>query len=441
MRIPYIVGRWVSAQNHYGRQRLFAYLLNAPDTATWVVGARRMGKTSLLRQLEVLTNHPGSELVPLFWDMQGCESSGDLSAELYLALEDVGDRFTALGVNIHALEGLDALMILRRLTRTLGSSGRRLLLLIDEAEALISIARNEPAWLARLRRTLQDPLQKTMIVSTKLLIQLNDLTADWPTSPFLFGFNLVNLWSLDQDAAVALIEQHQTARQVHVDTAVREEILLHTNRHPYLLQFLCQRLYCEDKAGQGYLRLPVDEDLDPDHLLAGFFLIDFQHLTRLERRILLTIGRRTLTTEQEILTDLADENPQRIRTFLWGLEKLGHVRQLYGQLTIGSEYQRRWMQEQWERLIQISETLIAEESTEQLLQIGHTLEPTTHRIEIERIEREYDALRRMLNASSNGQHAELMRELERLNRLLTAARIDYAQATTRQNYLHYLPTH
>jgi hypothetical protein len=170
MRIPYIVGRWVSAQNHYGRQRLFAYLLNTPDTATWVVGARRMGKTSLLRQLEVLTNHPGSELVPLFWDIQGCESSGDLSAELYLALEDVGDRFTALGVNIHALEGLDALMILRRLTRTLDSSGRRLFLLIDEAEALISIARNEPAWLARLRRTLQDPLQKTMIVSTKLLI-------------------------------------------------------------------------------------------------------------------------------------------------------------------------------------------------------------------------------------------------------------------------------
>jgi hypothetical protein len=122
----------------------------------------------------------------------------------------------------------------------------------------------------------------------------------------------------------------------------------------------------------------VDDDLDPDQLLAGFFLIDFQHLTRLERRILLAIARRTLTTEQEVMTDLADENPQRIRTFLWGLEKLGHVRQLYGQLTIGSEYQRRWMQDQWERLLQMTETLVTEESIEQLLQVGHALEPVNH---------------------------------------------------------------
>lgn len=431
MRVPYIVGRWVSAQHHYGRQRLLAYLLGTPDTAIWVVGARRMGKTSLLRQLEVLTNHPDSELVPLFWDLQGCETSGDLSAELFLALEDVSERFARLGVDVRSLEGLDALMILRRLTRILGGSGRRLLLLIDEAEALINVARIEAAWLARLRRALQDPLQKTIIASTKLLVQLNELTTDWPTSPFLFGFNLVNLWSLDQDAAVALIEQWQAERQVHVDAAVREEILVHTNRHPYLLQFLCQRLYCEDESGQGYLRPPVDADLDPDHLLTGFFQIDFQHLTRLERRILLAIARRTLTTEAEVLADLADESPQRIRTFLWGLEKLGHVRQLYGQLTVGSEFQRRWMQEEWDRLVQMTETLVAEESIEQLLQIGRTLEPASFRTEIARIEQEYDNVRRRLNSSVNGQRADLLSELDRLNRLLLTVRSDYEQSLRR----------
>ena len=46
--------------------------------------------------------------------------------------------------------------------------------------------------------------------------------------------------------------------------------------------------------GVGCLRIPTDEDLNPDNLLAGFFLIDFQHLTRLERRLLLTIGRESL---------------------------------------------------------------------------------------------------------------------------------------------------
>lgn len=432
MRVPYIVGRSVSAHHHYGRQRLFAYLRDTPDTAIWVVGARRMGKTSFLRQLELLTSHPNSELVPLFWDLQGCETSGDLSAELFLALEDVWDRFSAFGVDIRSLEGLDALMILRRLTRILDGNGRRLLLLIDEAEALIKVARTEAAWLARLRRALQDPLQKTIIASTKLLVQLNELTADWPTSPFLFGFSLVNLWSLDQESAIALIEQRQAERQVRVDATVREEILLHTNRHPYLLQFLCQRLYCEDETGQGYLRPPTDADLDPDHLLAGFFLIDFQHLTQLERRILLAIARRTLTTEQEVLADLADESPQRIRTFLWGLEKLGHVRQLYGQLTVGSEFQRRWMQEEWERLEGMTGTLVAEDSIEQVLQIGRALEPAGFRTEIARIEQEYDNLRRQLNSSTNGQRIGLLSELDRLNRLLLTVRTDYEQALARQ---------
>ena len=52
MRVPFIAGRWVRDRNHYGRQRLFTYLLNSDDTAIWVVGSRRIGKTSLLRQLE-----------------------------------------------------------------------------------------------------------------------------------------------------------------------------------------------------------------------------------------------------------------------------------------------------------------------------------------------------------------------------------------------------
>ena len=184
--------------------------------------------------------------------------------------------------------------------------------------------------------------------------------------------------------------------------------------------------------GRTGLRPPGDEDLEPDHLLAGFFLIDFQHLTRLERRILLAIGQCMMTTEQELLADLTNENPQRIRTFLWGLEKLGHVRQLYGQLTIGNEYLRRWMQAQREHLERMNDTPLAEESIEQLLQTGHTREPANFRTEIERIEREHDHLQTQLAASSNGQRAQLAGEMERLNRLLASARSDYTRAAARQ---------
>ncbi len=45
MRIPYVVGRWVRGHNHYGQQRVIDYLRQRP-AATWLVGTRRMGKTS-----------------------------------------------------------------------------------------------------------------------------------------------------------------------------------------------------------------------------------------------------------------------------------------------------------------------------------------------------------------------------------------------------------
>ena len=431
MRIPYIVGRWVNGTRHYGRQRLFDYLLDTPDTATWIVGARRMGKTSLLRQLEMLTAPADSELVPLFWDMQGCESSQALSDELFLALEDASSRFSALGIAVTEWEGLDALLILRRLARILHSRGQRLLLLIDEAEVLIQIARNEAAWLARLRRSLQDPALKTMVASTKLLIQLNAVTADWPTSPFLFGFNMVNLWSLDPDSAVALVEQRQAPRHVHASAAILEEILLHTHRHPYLIQFLCQRLYSEDSHGQGFLRAPADEDLDPDQLLAGFFLIDFQQMTRLERRLLLAVGQHTLTTEAELLADLADADPQRIRTYLWGMEKLGHLRRIYDQLAIGNEYLRRWLLANRSRLEQMDEALVDEESFAQILQIGYTREPASYQVELERLEQQQRQLQETLALCQPDQRAAVASELNRLGQQLDQVRRDVERTRQR----------
>lgn len=427
MRVPYIVGRWVRDRNHYGRQRLFTYLLNTSDSAVWVVGARRIGKTSLLRQLEFLTDRPESNLVPLFWDMQGCNNSGDLSFELFMAVEDEAERFERLGVRVAELEGQDALMILRRLNRTLEAQGKTLLLLIDEAEVLINIARQEPGWLARLRRALQDGHQRTILTSTKLLAQLNEITAGWETSPFLFGFSMVNLWSLDEEAAAALVEQRQSEQPVQVNPLVVEDILTQTNRHPYLLQYLCQRLCVEGPHGEVTLRPIADEDLEPDHLLAGFFLIDYQHLTRLERRIVLTVAEHTVICESELFDALPDETPDRIRTFLWGLEKLGHVRLLYGQWAIGNEYLRRWLNHEWPSLVRMEQMpFLDEQSFEALLAEGKAQEGAAYQNEVAHLERDYAELlaAQHRNGASGDLAGELAGELDRIQRFLAAARRD-----------------
>lgn len=420
MRVPYIVGRWVRGRDHYGRQRPIAHIIQVPDPAIWVVGTRRVGKTSLLRQLEQETDKQESPLVPLFWDLQGCESFDDLSYELVMALEDAADRFEPLGVDLDALENKDAIAILRRLNRLMLEYGKQLLLLIDEAEVLIKIGQNEPKWIARLRKAFQSGQQRTVITSTKLLSQLNNVGPDYSTSPFLFGFSLVNLWSLDIHASTALARQEQSQNPLRIEESLLENILTDTNRHPYLLQYLCHRLYTADETDDTRaLRNIERHDLVADHLLAGFFQVDFQHLTTVERRILLTISQMTIASDEQVIGELSDLSPERIRMFLYGMEKLGYVRKPFGQWAVGNEFLRLWLQENHAVLSPNLESPLDDGNIETFLKIGRANELKYLNLEMARLEGTLAALKEQRSQLDTKQPDELARQILRVSTELT----------------------
>ena len=52
MRNPFIAGSWVKGENFFGRQSLLREILEGDRDTLWVVGARRRGKTSLMKELE-----------------------------------------------------------------------------------------------------------------------------------------------------------------------------------------------------------------------------------------------------------------------------------------------------------------------------------------------------------------------------------------------------
>ena len=58
---PYVVGQWVRGERFYGRSSLIDEILDGPRNSLWVLGTRRIGKTSLLKQLEYLTSSDGRE--------------------------------------------------------------------------------------------------------------------------------------------------------------------------------------------------------------------------------------------------------------------------------------------------------------------------------------------------------------------------------------------
>jgi hypothetical protein len=381
MRNPYITGRWVSGPEFYGRQALTEAILRGPDDHLWVMGLRRTGKTSLLRQIELLSKEDSSYL-PLFWDLQGCQAPDDLGLALYEGIEEAAGGFTALGENISDWESLDLFALLKTLAQLAREDERRLLLLVDEAECLNHLARTHPHALQRLRRTLQrGPHIRTVLVSSKRLSALHELCRDWETSPFLHGFALRYLSHLMPEAATGLIRQHQAARSVQAAPGLVAQIRQLTGDHAYLLQLLSSRLFSD-----GSLRSIADEDLAfVEAQMTGFLLNDFAALSAPERAIL-----RAVSSGQPLPADTDT-------AYLHGLVGLGILRHEGDGYAIGNAFFARWLREQadWETRAEVSAegtlTVYTQSELEPVLEAVRE-----NRLALAEMEQMLDAIRRAL---------------------------------------------
>jgi hypothetical protein len=366
MRSPYIVGRWVRGSEHYGRQSLIDYLLTNQDTAFWVVGTRRMGKTSLLRQIEWSVRRSPASLVPVFWDLQGCVTIPDLAAELILSLDDASVDLESMGVPLEDLRSLtDPIPILRLLNRSLNQAQKQLLLLVDEAEVLTRFAISDAVWLERLRKVAQEGHQRTIIASTKLLSMLVSQSAGWVTTPFLLGFQLVNLWPLSQDGAQKMVRQSQASIPVTVDDLLAEQIVEVTNSHPYLIQLLCQRLFVDEGDDSGHLRPIQEEDLAVDAILGALFANDFQHLTSTEQIILLAAAQAGSLPDEGLAKRFPTFQSAELVKAFSTLHELGHLRRQPTGWTVGNEFLRRWIDDHFSELLAGTESPSANRNSAQ----------------------------------------------------------------------------
>ena len=135
MRNPFIAGSWVRADNFFGRGALLREILDGERDSLWVVGARRLGKTSLLKQLEYQVQQSAqTPFVPLYWDLQGSGDVRGLADGLLGSVEDSEAFRRATDIAVEDLEGLAAADMLTTLVRRTVKSGWRLLLLVHEAE-------------------------------------------------------------------------------------------------------------------------------------------------------------------------------------------------------------------------------------------------------------------------------------------------------------------
>ncbi len=203
---PFVVGQWVRKERFYGRASQIREVFEGYRNWLWLLGTRRIGKTSLLRQIEYLAwSAENRQYFPVYWDFQGCENATELHEGFGEALLDAEDRLDEIGLAPDEFEGRDLFASLSRLRRTMRNKGLKLLLLCDEVEELIKIDEHDPALLSRLRRAMQSQDDcRSVLASTIRLWALAKQRPD--TSPFLHGFSPpLYIRGLDDDEARALI--------------------------------------------------------------------------------------------------------------------------------------------------------------------------------------------------------------------------------------------
>jgi hypothetical protein len=339
--IPFVVGQWVRGDRFYGRSAQIAEILDGPRNCIWLLGTRRIGKTSLLKQIEFIAETSRNRnYMPIFWDFQGADTPEELHLNFADALLDADERLERVGISLKDVEADDLFVSLERLRRLLRSRKMKLLLLCDEVEELIELHRKDASLLRKLRHTMQSREDiRTVLASTIRLWALADHKED--TSPFLHGFAPpLYIERFSDEEARSLIEQS------HLDPGQRPQfadgvvgtIQGSCDNHPYLVQLVCKRYF-----ETGGLEEAI-EQVATDRMVSYFFSVDFEMLSEADGNIIRIIARQSEATSDSIREECS-LGPDVLEGGLRRLEDLGFI---HGgkerRFELANYFFRRWLQ-------------------------------------------------------------------------------------------------
>lgn len=344
--VPFVVGQWVRGERFYGRAAQIEEILEGHRNSIWLLGTRRIGKTSLLKQVEYIAGTSSNRsYFPIYWDFQGAEAPEELHLNFADALLDADERLGQIGIGLEEVQADDLFVSLSRLRRRLRAQNLGLLLLCDEVEELIKLHREDPSLLRKLRHAMQahDDIRSVM-ASTIRLWALADQKED--TSPFLHGFTPpLYIERFTDDEARSLIEQSQLGpeHRPRIPDAAAEAIREHCDNHPYLVQLVCKR-YLET----GRLEDAI-EHVATDRMVSYFFSVDFEMLSDAERGIIRIIARECVAARDSLREELW-LGSDALDGSLLRLQSLGFIRgDADRRFLLANYFFRRWLLQEHDR--------------------------------------------------------------------------------------------
>jgi tetratricopeptide (TPR) repeat protein len=260
---PYVAGAPLREEmGFFGRQDVLGWvaqeLRNPATNALVLYGQRRIGKTTLLLQLQ--RTLPTAAFLPVYFDLQdqATRPLGRVLADLAdTAAERAGLKPPDSGAFDHEGHFFEH-SFLPRFSRALGEHCRPVFLLdeFDVLDRVAEVALPETAASKTLFRFLRSVMRENLRVAFVFVVgrRAEDLDLNFSST---FKASLVKeIWALDRESAEALVRQSEvngTLRFTH--EAVTRTLGL-TSCHPYLTQLVCQRVW-----ERAYARNPIEVPL------------------------------------------------------------------------------------------------------------------------------------------------------------------------------------
>ncbi len=266
---PFIVGDWIKEDKDFiGRTHLIDYFLSLQRPHNWLIGSRRMGKTSLLRFLQRRFRERPDTLC-LFWDVSGTGDLSDLRDSFVDGLESAADDFSRRNIHFNADELADKPLtaLLRWLIRLTLKEEFRLILLIDESEALFNLFAQDLNFQIKLTKLLANAPQCHIIMASNHGLQSYDpLNHDHLLSPFLQNIGPPKyLTAWNEEEANTLTVRCTNKRD-------EQTTMFHwTGGLPFLVQMLC---FYYNETGS---LTAAEERIRQEHMLDLFFRYDMDH--------------------------------------------------------------------------------------------------------------------------------------------------------------------
>jgi tetratricopeptide (TPR) repeat protein len=276
---PYVAGApRRGGRGFFGRQETLEWIiqgLHDPDSNSLVLfGQRRIGKTSLLLQLQHTL--PDAAFLPIYFDLQ--DQATRPLREVLVDLASVVAE--CAGTPLPEPDAFDdrglffGRTFLPQVCEALGKD-RRLVFLLDEFDVLHETDEAElpaTAALHSFRRLMRRVMSQNPHPAFVFAIgrRIDELGLDYTA---VFRAPLVReIWVLDSRSAEAMVRQAEANNTLRFTSQAVGRILSLTNNHPYLTQLLCQvlweRAYARKRTTPPRIGLPEVEAAVPAALKA-----------------------------------------------------------------------------------------------------------------------------------------------------------------------------